>query len=651
MTKDTNISTICSISTIDDIPNTNWQTNYNFSSSRKSGLESKTNTSRKTFLSEVNTTYFQPCNILPHFWFYKIVDKEGRPDLPAILILSEILGWFRSLSKGGSNTYYSTGKSLPELVDGKLAVSYDFLSDKLNFLKERIRKNLIHLEELDVLYREVKNIALENGKRINQLYIYINPEFYASCFRDPETDIRVGNDEFLGDESNSDFNSEKESHFLRWDLIKKKSKNRSIGSNFNSNDLNDLDELNRNIERTDKIEESDTDRENTKPVSAASSSVVKKPKESQLENTQYKTRSTEYVESGTAHAGAVNSTEIDTNSRVGHNSSKNKTDLIFKQNPARKPKTLDDFYPLTEEDCAELQSRSGRPFTKTAMNEILQSLARKAKKVIFWSKKGFLAYMTKVYEHELRDAEKTSSETFKIRSNINSESMEIAKQEKYLSEIESCLQVSPEWHLKKKLASVLDRSKAYALLTSYKRIELGGGSDIGRCILHMQKRINLTSNEKEIILNQIRATHELVGEGGEYRKVNTLELKYPEWKASPRSAREKTKEKSDLEIKNNSESEYSTNNQDQGLWGKIRQIFIKTEGEYGEALDNHWISKLDVTIDEQAKKVELMAPSEFVKSYVEEKLLKSISYSVEQLGFSLSGWGTQKIKKDTALAN
>ena len=119
--------------------------------------------------------------------------------------------------------------------------------------------------------------------------------------------------------------------------------------------------------------------------------------------------------------------------------------------------------------------------------------------------------------------------------------------------------------------------------------------------------------------------------------VSVIIPKYPEWKSNPKSAGEKLKEKSDLEIKNNPESEHSPNSQDQGLWGKIRQIFIKTEGEYGEALDNHWISKLDVKIDEQAKKVELMAPSEFVKSYVEEKLLKSISYSVEKLGFSFGG--------------
>lgn len=469
---------------------------------------------------------------------------------------------------------------------------------KITLCDRRQNQNII--KQLNNLLKiEYHNSISRNGKKYRYCYSFSLKNYNASkALNSSISDSSIGK------------------KFSRYSIYKEnKLNNRSIRSNFNSINLNDLDKLNQNTEELDKIEKAD--RENDKSVSVANLAVVEKSRRSQLKNTQYKTQSTECVESGKIHAGGGDSTGKDTNSRAEWGISKNKT---LKHPPSRKPKTLGDFYPLTEEDCAELQSRSGRPFTKIAMNEILQSLARKAKQVIFWSKKGFLAYMTKVYEHELRDAEKTSSETFKIRSNIDSESIEIAKQEKYLSEIESCLQVSPEWHLKKKLASVLDRSRAYALLTSYKRIELGEGSDAGRCILHMQKQIFLTSNEKEIILNQIRATHELVGEGGEYRQIDTLELKYPERKS-------------------NLKSEHSTNNQDQGLWGKIRQIFIKTEGEYGKALDNHWISKLDVTIDEQAKKVELMAPSEFVKSYVEEKLLKSISYSVESLGFSLSGWG------------
>ena len=143
---------------------------------------------------KINTTYSQPANLIPHFWNYKIVDKEGNPDLPCIMILSELFGWFRGLSK--SSTYYSTGKSLPELVDGQLAISYEFLSEKLNFQKERIRRNLIKLENLKIIKREVRNIALENGSRISQLYISIDNAFFSSCFRDPELDIGVRTTEF-----------------------------------------------------------------------------------------------------------------------------------------------------------------------------------------------------------------------------------------------------------------------------------------------------------------------------------------------------------------------------------------------------------------------------------------------------------------------
>ena len=78
-------------------------------------------------MDNINITFCQPVNLVPHFWNYKIIDTEGKPDLPCIMILSELFGWFRSLPN--SKTYYSTGKSLPELVDGKLAISYDFLAD------------------------------------------------------------------------------------------------------------------------------------------------------------------------------------------------------------------------------------------------------------------------------------------------------------------------------------------------------------------------------------------------------------------------------------------------------------------------------------------------------------------------------------------
>ena len=151
------------------------------------------------FIKSINTTYCQPANLIPHFWNYKIVDKEGSPDLPCIMILSEIFGWFRNLSE--SQTYYSAGRALPELVNGKLAISYDYLADKLNFQKERIRRKLVKLEELGILARDIRNIALEDGSRINQLYLSIDHQFFKDCFRNPELDIRVRSTELASSDS------------------------------------------------------------------------------------------------------------------------------------------------------------------------------------------------------------------------------------------------------------------------------------------------------------------------------------------------------------------------------------------------------------------------------------------------------------------
>jgi hypothetical protein len=74
--------------------------------------------------------------------------------------------------------------------------------------------------------------------------------------------------------------------------------------------------------------------------------------------------------------------------------------------------------------------------------------------------------MSQAFRYEKRDAVKISNTSFRIRANLDEGEQTIQKQEKYLTELEYSLQVSPEWHLKKKLASVLERSKSYKLLTS-----------------------------------------------------------------------------------------------------------------------------------------------------------------------------------------
>jgi hypothetical protein len=171
-----------------------------------------------------------------------------------------------------------------------------------------------------------------------------------------------------------------------------------------------------------------------------------------------------------------------------------------------------------------LQNSSEREFSLNAMNEILKNMSKRITNRFFYSKKGFLAYMSQAFRYEKRDAVKINNTSFRIRANLDEAEQDIQKQEKYLTELEYSLQISPEWHLKKKLASVLERSKAYNLLTSYKQLEIEEG---GICRITLNKQIKVSETDKNIILSQVQATHEWVGEIGSSTKIIVVELDMP----------------------------------------------------------------------------------------------------------------------------
>jgi len=512
------------------------------------------------YLETINTKYCQPSNLVPHFWFYKIVDKQGNPDLTSIMILSEILGWFRCLSK--PHIYDSTNQSLPELVNGKLAISYDFLANKLNFQKERIRRKLVSLETLGFLSREIENIALEDGSRINQLFISLDQDFFQSCFRSPEHDIRVGNDEFI-ETGNTDFEP---SPLLGGDLISNKNiknKNRSMKSNFNLNNS----------------------------------------EEKELEMAQAKATeeqvSTEKVATEEGRASKAKKKEA---------------------------KKLKDFYPLTEDDCSLLQSKSGRSFSLKAMNEILQDMSKKLLTPEFWSKKGFLAYMSKAFTYEMRDELKISNINFKIRNNYT----ELDRQEKFLSEIESCLQVTPEWHLKKKLAAVLERSTAYNFLLNYKYSERVGGT----FKFYLANEVNIGTMDKQVILNQVKANQERVGRGddGVIEYIENVEFVFDnKWKPDHGKTNSTNRETDYLaEIAIEAERQKTPN------WLEVRKSFI-TEvctKEEGINLDKYWLSKLTAKEDKEEKKI-ILDSNNFVKDWVKSNYLFKLELIAKVIGYEI----------------
>ncbi len=160
-----------------------------------------------------------PGNIIPHQWFHRIVDSNNNPDLVAINILADLIGWIRYFDSNNHKEIYNNNP----IFDGKeLAVSYDYLQNKFNISRERIRKSLVRLEELNIITRNVRNIKLNDGSRCNQLFIAIDSNFYNSCFRNPELDIRATPSKIRSPQIQGD-------HIIGNNNI---NKNRSIKSNF-----------------------------------------------------------------------------------------------------------------------------------------------------------------------------------------------------------------------------------------------------------------------------------------------------------------------------------------------------------------------------------------------------------------------------------
>lgn len=498
-------------------------------------------------VDNINITFCQPVNLVPHFWFYKIVDTEGKPDLPCIMILSEIFGWFRSLPK--SNTYYSTGKSLPELVNGKLAISYDFLANKLNLQKERIRRNLVKLENASIISRDVKNITIKGGSRINQLYISIDLEFFKSCFRNPDFDIRVRNTAFASGDSTAFASSTQPGG----EHIRKNIQNRSMN----------------------------------------------------LVSVESKNKS-----------NFINNNSINTSEGAGNKKALELPSPTTKtKNPWKQPKKkqLADFYPLSEEDCSILQRNSGREFSLNATNEILLDMSKRLGDKSFYSKQSFINYMAKCLSYEMRDAVKINNTNFKIRANQSKEEREATTEEKYLNKLEYSLQVSPEWHFKKKLAAVFERNKAYHLLTSYKQLII---EQNGVCRLVLDKPVNLTAHEQEIILSQLQASHTSAAGGVQINKLNIVTSRTTAYNASSSSSNQNKPEEGGAgSNKPNIETPKLLHN----IWGTIRSSLIEHHGQSGVALDNHWFSKLNASIDTNNRNITLKAPTNFIKDWVQSQ--------------------------------
>ena len=241
-----------------------------------------------------------------------------------------------------------------------------------------------------------------------------------------------------------------------------------------------------------------------------------------------------------------------------------------------------------------------------AIREIAKSVSRSKKgaKAFFYHIKGFIAYLSKILTFEKRDPVKISGTNYYITANQTSDEQVMRKQEKYLTDIEYSLQVSPEWHLKKKIAAILERSKAYNFLTSYKSIEITKG----RAVIALNNDVPLSNSDKELILSQVQATHEKMDDADNYQSVESLDIRTPNESTALNASAQKDQVFPKRE----------------GVWGKIRETFASYFGSEGDAIDKSWLSSFVTKVDKEQNTIDLYTPSRFIKDWVENNYLSYI---------------------------
>jgi hypothetical protein len=291
-----------------------------------------------------------------------------------------------------------------------------------------------------------------------------------------------------------------------------------------------------------------------------------------------------------------------------------------------KPKRFEDMQPFLDQNtCAELRFSSGRDFSNNFISQKVLALSKKPELTVsFKTKQGFISYMTTVLKREMHDPVKTAGNNFRLRVNLTSEDMQYRTQEKLLNEVEqqAITHVCPENQLKAKIAGRLEGGKAYQLLSNFKCFDVEG--DVLK--IHLTKPLELTENDKDIILSQAKAV---------YSTASGISVECVERVEFVVSANNNIIQQIDLNPTHQGlKHESPPLELPKGIWGEISQKLID---ELGADTYRNWLSKLTAEVDEEAKTIVLTSSSEFVQDWVRNNYETTLQSITSEFGLRLQG--------------
>jgi len=131
-------------------------------------------------------------NILPHTWYESIKFDNGKPDLVGILILSEIVYWYRPVYVKDESTGQFKGVKKRFKAD-LLQRSYDSFSEQFGISKRQATDAVIRLEKLGFIQRHFRTIEANNTKLSNVLFVELKHEnVIAMTFKRDTYHIQTG---------------------------------------------------------------------------------------------------------------------------------------------------------------------------------------------------------------------------------------------------------------------------------------------------------------------------------------------------------------------------------------------------------------------------------------------------------------------------
>lgn len=117
-------------------------------------------------------------NIIPIEWFSHIRLPNNKPDVVSIILLSDIVYWYRPTTvrdelSGKVITYKKKFKA------DLLQKGYKDLESFFGFSKDQIKDSLQRLEKLNLIKRNFRNINAQGSSLANVMFIQIFPSNIA----------------------------------------------------------------------------------------------------------------------------------------------------------------------------------------------------------------------------------------------------------------------------------------------------------------------------------------------------------------------------------------------------------------------------------------------------------------------------------------